>query len=129
MSDFVLPEIKNMTPAERAQAIQSVGVSSPDQLIRWLEASGRAWLVLNARQFVEAQAWPDGVELFRLCLAAYRDHRSTIATGETETIDGKTVPKFHPETLTVVELDRAIRYLITQASTLDPTWSLERDPA
>lgn len=127
--DLTLPENRNLTPEERKSAAMNTWMTSPEKLIQWLEASGRTWIVFNARQFVEAQAWPSGAEAFQYLLAAYRDHRSTIPTGETETIAGKTVNKFHTESLTVIELDRVIRYLISQASTLDPTWSLERDPA
>lgn len=127
--DLIHPSIKDLTPEERMAAVLRTRMSSPAKLIEWLEASGRTWIVFNARQFVEAQAWPDGVSAFMQCVAAYRDHRSTIPTGDTETIEGVTVPKFHTEALTVTELDRVIRYLISQASSLDPTWSLERDPA
>ena len=127
--DLTLPENRNLTPEERMQAALRVSLSSPEKLIQWLEASGRTWIVFNARQLVDALPWPDGVSAFMQCVAAYRDHRSTIPTGETETVSGQEVPKFHTEALTVDELDRAIRFLISQASAQDPTWSLERPPA
>ena len=126
--ELILPENKSLTAAECIQASLRTAMASPEKLIQWLEASGRSWLVFNARQLVEALPWPEGVSAFAQVVAAYRDHRSTIPTGDTETISGRAVPKFHTETMPVTELDGAIRYLITQASTLDSTWSLERDP-
>ena len=123
------PSIAGMSAEERMQSALRTSMASPEKLIQWLEASGRAWLVFNARQLVQALPWPDGASAFAQIVAASRDHRSTVSTGETETINGVTVPRFHTEALTVIELDRVIRYLITQASTLDPTWSLDRDPA
>lgn len=131
--DVTHPSNKGLTPEERMTAALRTGMASPDKLTQWLEASGRSWLVFNARQLVESLPWPDGVSALAQIIAAYRDHRSTIPTGETETIETPKGPvqvaKFHGEVLSVPELDRAIRYLITQASTQDPTWSLERDPA
>jgi hypothetical protein len=127
--ELTLPENKSLSAEERIQASLRTAMASPEKLIQWLEASGRSCVVFNARQLVEALPWPEGVSAFAQIVAAYRDHRSTIPTGETETIAGKVVDKFHTEALTVTELDRAIRYLISQASTLDSTWSLDRDPA
>ena len=129
MSEIVHSSIVAMSAAERMEAALRTSMASPEKLMQWLEASGRVWLVFNSRQLVQALPWPEGASAFAQIVAAYRDHRSTIPTGDTETIDGQVVPKFYTETLTVTELDRAIRYLITQASTLDPTWSLNRDPA
>lgn len=129
ISDVTHPSVKTLTPEERIQASLRVAMSSSEKLIAWMEASGRTWIVFNSRQLIEALPWPEGVSAFAQIIAAYRDHRSTIPTGDTETIDGVVVPKYHTETLTVTELDRAIRFLIAQASAIDPMWSLGRDPA
>jgi len=130
--DLTLPENRNLTPEERIQASLRTAMPSPAKLKEWLVASGRTWLVFNSIHLVDSMdhiAFDEKCREFQTMIANYRDHRSTIKTGDTETIAGKVVDKFHPETLTVTELDRAIRYLISQASTLDPTWSLGRDPA
>jgi hypothetical protein len=102
---------------------------SPEKMREWLEASGRVWLVFNAPQLVEALPWPEGMNAFMQIVAAYRDHRSTIPTGDTEEVNGVPTRLYHGDTLTAVELDRCIRYLIGQITELDPTWTLERDPA
>lgn len=124
----VMSNISFAGVGEAKQETRETGITLA-KLKEWVDASGRGWIVLNARQFVEALPWPGGVRAFQECLAAYQDHRRTIETGDTEVISGVTVKKYHTDVLTVIELDRVIRYLIAQVSALDPTWSLERDPA
>ena len=128
MPEIVHSSIVAMSAEERAKSANETAISL-EKLKEWLEASGRGWIIMDARQFVEAQPWPWGVRAFQQCVAAYLDHRRAIKTGDTETINGVTVDKYHTDALTVPELDRAIRYLISQVSALDPTWSLNRDPA
>src|SRR4030042_3593069 len=53
-------------------------------LKRWLEASGRAWLVFNAIDLVDALSWPDGVDVLMQVVACYKDHRAGIETGRFE---------------------------------------------
>jgi len=108
------PIVRSMTAVERSEAQMRIGQQSPEKFKQWLEASGRTWLVFNAAMFVDA-AWPEGCRLLQILVANYRDHRA----GLREPL---------PETLTLEELDRAIRYLIGQATSLDPQWSLSNDP-
>jgi len=127
--EFLLPEVRKMSEIERSKAAMDTGMQSPAKMKQWLSASGRTWLVLNSVHLVDSFKWPEGGEHFQNMVAAYRDLRSTIKTGETENIDGVSVEKCHGETLTVPEMDRCIRDLIGQITEMDPTWSLERDPA
>jgi hypothetical protein len=128
------PDIKGMTAEERMAAVLRTSITSPDHLKRWLEQSGRRWLVLDSVQLVEALPWPDGVSALAQILAALRDHRFAIPTGEFETqYDSEKkcdvrVPLHHTEQLEVCELDRAIRYLIGQITEKDSAWSLENQP-
>ena len=127
--NVILPEVRNMSAIERSEAAMRVALGSPEKMKAWLQASKRTWLIFNAPQMVDALPWPDGVHALMQIVAAYRDLRSTIPTGDTENIDGVSVRKYHGETLTVPEMDRCIRDLIGQITEMDPTWSLERDPA
>ena len=118
---------------EQSEAQMNVAVKSPEHLQAWLEATGRDWLVFNTKDLVDALPWPDGVDVLINFCRAYRDHRATKPTGDEELVptpegDVVPVPVFHGERLTVIELDRAIRYLVGQASQLDPSWSLEGSP-
>jgi len=110
-------------------------MQGPSKLKEWLDASGRAWLVFNAGHLVDSMdtvIFDDKAKQFQTMIANYRDHRAGLKhhtipdprdpSGKTEMDVG------YPETLTIDELDRAIRYLIAQASELDPTWKLESDP-
>jgi len=123
------PTIRDMSVIERSEAAMRTAMASPEKLKEWLNASGRTWLVLNGVQLVDSLPWPTGVNAFMEVIAAYRDHRSAIPTGDTEKIGGGEVARYHTEALTLIELDRCIRFLIGQATALDSTWTLERDPA
>jgi hypothetical protein len=113
----------------------NTAMKDPDHLKRWLDASGRRFIVLKSEDVVDA-LWGvgDGVDLFIQLLAIYRDHRKAQPSGRMETVkDPRTqeqvqvsIPK--GETLEIDELDRAIRWMINQASTLDPEWKLENPP-
>jgi hypothetical protein len=124
----------NLQPIEISEHQMRTAMQSPSHLREWLEKSGRQWLVLNGLHLVDALPWPTGAEALTQIIACYRDHRSVIATGETKMeVDPRTkqqveVEVYHPETLTVTELDRAIRYLVGQITELKPGWALT-DPA
>jgi len=133
MKTPVLPAVRLMSEIEISQAQIRTAMKSQTMLIEWLEKSGRRWVTFNSRHLVDALPWPEGVESFMQIVAAYRDHRSILETGDVETIknpDGTSYTKsvLYGETLHIAELDRCIRYLIGQASNLDPDWSLEGEP-
>jgi len=127
--DVTHPQVRAMSPIERSEAAMRVAMQSPEKLKTWLQASGRQWVVLNGPQLIDALPWPEGVQAFMHVVAAYRDHRSTIPTGETENVGGEKVDLYHGEVLTLTELDRCIRFLIGKATELDSTWTLGRDPS
>ncbi len=124
----------DMSMAERAQALLNVSIKSPDHLKRWLQQSGRRWMVFDALDLVDALSWPEGVRALMELIAAYREHRGGIESGNYETQRDPTlgkeiqVPIMKTDLLEVAELDRAIRALITQATKQDPTWSLDKPP-
>lgn len=108
------PAVRAMSAIEKSEAQMRVAQTDPNHFKQWLAESGRTWLVFNGPMFVDA-SWPDGCKLLQVLVANYRDHRA----GLREPL---------PETLTIEELDRAIRYFIAQASALDPSWKLENNP-
>ncbi|OGO08158.1 MAG: hypothetical protein A2Y61_00300 [Chloroflexi bacterium RBG_13_60_13] len=122
---------QDMSAQERIEAITRVSMKDKSHLKRWLEASGRAWLVFNAIDLVDALSWPDGVDVLMQVVACYKDHRAGIETGRfEEQVDptlGKMVrvPIYKGEPLEVEELTRAIRALVGQIKEKDPTWTLE----
>ncbi len=131
------PSVRNMSDTQRLQAQVNVAMGSPGKMKEWLQESGRRWLVLDALELVDALPWPHGVKDFMFMLSCLSAHRSVIPSTTGETVDqqdpraspGKgrviEVPKGKSETLELVELDRAIRYLIGLASSMDSSWSLE----
>lgn len=104
-----------LTEAQRRTAL-----AEPERLLAWLQATGRNWLVFDAVALVKSLPYPDGVRALQGLIACYASSRMAkpVAPGET----------LQTEMLTVPEMDRAIRWLITQASMRDPTWRLENDP-
>ena len=123
-----------MSGIERSEAQMRVAMESPQHLRDWLVASGREWIVLRGDDLVKALPWPEGVDSFIQFCQVVRDYRATIDSGRTEkqrdplTNEMVEIPVFKSETLEVEELDRAIRYLIGQVTSLDPSWSLENPP-
>ena len=122
--------VSGMSAEERMEASLRVAIKSPDHLIRWLEESGRKYIVLDAKQLIGALPWPDGVSAFAQILAVWRDYRRAIPTGEMKKcVDPSGAeamePVYYGESLAVHELDRAIRYLIGQITEKDPSWSLD----
>lgn len=130
---LLLPAVRQMTPEEREKARERTGITR-EQLLKWLEAKGRAWLVVNLVDLVNAQVWPEGTEAVQLVLQAYEAYRQTIPTGDFEVLRDPVsgldtnVPIYKDDRLTLTELDRAIRALIGKASEMDPKWSLENAP-
>lgn len=124
----------DLTAAERRERLLRVSIQSADQLKAWLEKSGRRWLIFDALGLVDSLPFPEGVDTLIQIIACYRDHRSVQPSGRTETITDPTLgkkiqaPIFKGELLEIEELDRAIRYLIRQASDKDPNWSLNNAP-
>lgn len=125
---------RNKSAIELSEEQLRIAVKDRAHLKEWLHASGRQWLVLNGDHLVDALPWPDGVETFMQIVACYRDHRATIDTGEKALIKNPTtgnleeVLTFYPETLTLTEMDRAIRWLVGQITNLDSDWKLENPP-
>jgi hypothetical protein len=85
---------------------------------------------------VDALTWPYGVEMLMQVVGAYRDYRRTIKTGRTRRLTGVSAVTGEPydvevevckdEHLEIEELDRAVRYLITQLLERDSNWTLEQ---
>lgn len=129
---------ETLSAQEAALRRHRVSMKSKEHMIRWLEETGRRYLLLDAKDLVDALPFPDGCEALQVILRYYADHRASLPTGKselTEIHDAKTgqpmkveLPTFKSEVLEVVELDRAIRYLINQASQRDPTWDLNNPP-
>jgi len=113
---------------------ENVAIKDPSHLKRWLSETKRDWLIVNFPQLIDALPWPHGCEALIQILDALRHHRSVIPTGETvyelDPIVGDRVgvPEMHGECLTVSEMDRVVRYLITKITEVDPNWSLSSSP-
>ena len=111
----------------------ATAMKSPDHLKAWLDASGRRWMVMHSIDLVDALTH-EGRELLQTLVFAYRDYRRTIKNGKSETMvhpDTKqrvTVELCKDETLETEELDRAIRYLVSQMYERNPSWALTNDP-
>lgn len=132
------------TPAELLAAQQRVALTDPDHLLRWLRESNRTFLVLHAPDLVEGlrhltdeEGEPVGLQALQQLVNAYRAERLTQPSGEvrkervrapdgTETTVDTVVMK--DDTLTTVELDRAIRQLTREMFDRRPSWSLADAP-
>jgi len=129
-----------MTDSTSKQAIHiseeqlRVAMASKEHLIRWIKESNRTWLVFNGVHLAESLPFPEGAEFLTQIVACYRDHRAALDTGEVALVEhqvsGEMVETtiFYPETLTVTEYDKAIRWMIGQISDLDPSWKLTDEP-
>lgn len=123
-----------VSAVELSERQMRVAMKSKDHMIRWLEASGRPWLIFNAKHLIEALPWPSGDEALIQIIACYRDHRAMIPTGEMKSVENPATGEmvnavqYHPELLTLVEMDRAVRSLISQITSVDPSWSLNNPP-
>lgn len=110
-----------------------IAMRDPEHLIRWLRATERKFVVLEAEDLVRSQVWPHGIEVLMDIIASYRDYRATIPTDYRATIPttilagnaAPQVPIYKDEHLDVVELDRCIRWLIAQMVERCPDWTLQ----
>lgn len=124
---------EQLTPEAIATAMKN-----PVHLKRWMEASGRRWLIFNTKDLIAALPWPTGAQALAEIISVYRDHRRTIDTGRVEVrkvrdeVTGQDVevevPIFKDEILEIEELDRAIRHMIGLASAMDSGWKLTNAP-
>ena len=103
---------------------------SPEHLKAWLEASGRNWIVFNGPDLVDALPFPDGVQAFMHVVMAYRDHRRAQTGNRTEEVVNpktkklETIPVMRTDALELEEIDRCIRFMIGQATSINPDWKL-----
>lgn len=124
----------SIDPSALKLAQERVSIKDPEHLQRWLDASGRQYLVFRATELVTALPWPSGCEALMQVIAAYAAHRATIPSGRYEVqedpLSGEAVqiPIFKSDLPEVEELDRAIRFLTRQMYERNPDWSLESDP-
>ena len=91
-------------------------------LKRWLEASGRRYMVMNSHDLVdalvEAYGYPGGVELIQEVVEKYRAFRSktTVVVADVGVVH-KT------DSLTVEEMEQAARQLIEDLRKEHPKWA------
>jgi len=122
----------DMSSQERIEAIARTAMPDKAHLKRWLEASGRQWLVFNALDLVDSLKWPDGIDVLMQVIACYRDHRATIETGrfekQVDPVKGKEVevPIYKGEALEVEELTQALEALVAAMKEKDSTWTPEK---
>lgn len=132
------------SPAELLRRQEAVALADPEHLRRWLQATDRTFLVLHGPDLVlsletitSERGDPVGLQALQQIVNAYRGHRLTQPTGDTRrervrapdgTESDVDVPVMKDDTLTVPELDQAIRQLCRQMYDLNPGWSLESDP-
>ena len=122
------------SPIELSEAQIRTAMKSKEHLKRWVHESGRQWFLLNGDHLVDALPWPSGVEALMQVFACYRDHRAALDTGETQLVEHAITkemvetPLFYPETLTLTEMDRAIRWMVGRITELDYTWKLTDAP-
>lgn len=134
-------DFEKATPEALREAQQRVALTDPDHLVRWLQASNRAFLVLYAPDLVDALQGPHedsfGLHALQQVINAYRGHRMALPSGEAreEVVtapDGTTstvrTEVMKDDTLTLPELDRAIRQLVREMMDRDPAWKLTNDP-
>ena len=113
-----------------AAARVRTAMKDPEHMKRWLNASGRMFIVLKADDLIDALQWPAGVDVFMGVVNAYAQRRRTIPSGELaqreDPLTGEMVDitLYKDESLTHGELDRCIRYLVAKMYEIDPTWKL-----
>lgn len=114
--------------------VYNVAMKDPEHLKKWLLATGRKYLVLDAIDLVNSLPFPDGVDSFIQIMSCYEDYRRTKPTGRVRvevepTLQQKVeVPVMKTQNLEMEELDRAIRFLIRQITEKDPKWTIENNP-
>lgn len=123
-------EKEELTMEETSKRLLRVSIKDPEHLKRWLDESGRRYLIFDSMDLVDSLPFPAGIEQLMELIACYRDQRVTIPSGRTEKqkdMLGKEqlIPITKTDVLEIEEIDRAIRFLVGQITTLDPSWSLE----
>ena len=125
---------EEITLEEQFQRLFRVSIKDPEHLKRWLDESGRRWLVFDAIDMVDALPFPDGLNSLIQIIACYRDHRSIKPSGRVEKQADPTlgnevdVPIMKTDVLEPDEIDRAIRFLVGQITELVPDWDLNNTP-
>jgi hypothetical protein len=121
----------DMTAEERIEALNNVAIKSPEQLKKWLQASGRKWLIFDSLDLVDALRWPDGVDLLMQVIACYRNRRASLDTGRTEVVFDETrggeveIPVFKGEGLELDEMQQVVVWLLGEIRKEDPEWTPE----
>lgn len=70
--------------------IENVAMKSPEHLARWLEESGRPFIILKARDWIESlpsATWAEAVETMQFFISGYRDQRRAQSTGLIEDVE------------------------------------------
>ncbi|UCG51428.1 MAG: hypothetical protein JSW58_14770 [Candidatus Latescibacterota bacterium] len=125
---------ETISKGEIYERLHNISMKSPEHLKRWLQESGRRYLVFESADLVDSVPWPEGVDTLIQIIACYGEYRRSKPTGRFETQTDPTlgekieVPIMKGELLEVDELDRAIRFLIGQITEREPGWSLENPP-
>ena len=65
----------NIPETLHQQLSSNTAIQSPEHLKRWLQETGRRYLVLRTDDLVDALPWPDGVDALIQVLEAYRQQR------------------------------------------------------
>ena len=119
-----------MDQIEFDRHVFNVTLKDPAHLKKWLEQSGRRWMIFDSLELVDALRWPEGVAQLLGVVSAYEQYRQGIPTGEVveetdPTLGQKIpVPQMKSGPLTVSEMDRVIRFLIRAITEVDPAWTL-----
>ena len=121
---------EKLTTKEISERLLRVSIKDPEHLKQWLDESGRRYLVFDSMDLVDSLPFPDGIEYLMQVIACYRDHRVTKQSGRVEIqkdMLGKEqqIPIMKSDILEAEEIDRVIRFLVGQITTIDPSWSLE----
>lgn len=124
-------QLQNASAKELKEAQDRVAMKDPDHLTRWLQET-RPYIVFKSSDLVESlkPLWPDGIQAFQNVVNCYRSHRCAIPSGETKTAiapNGEEYVQalYKDDALTMVELDRCIRFLVGQILEHNSDWSLE----
>jgi hypothetical protein len=122
------------TPQEVLEAQQRTAIRDPEHLKRWIEASGRQYMVFVSRDLLDALPYPYGHETLQVLCHFYESKRRTIYTGDDRvqkdplTGEDVRVPIYKDQDLTVEEMDRCVRWLVGRITDKRPDWTLEGPP-
>ena len=62
-----------------ADAQANIAIADPAHLKRWLQETGRRFLVMRTDDLVDSLPWPHGVEALIQIIEAYKQRRQTVA--------------------------------------------------